>query len=74
MFNLDGRRKKFYTITHTKMMKNMDSNFIITCPACGYSFKNPEKILKKNSLICPMCRYIFKDHDDMPSKFDDFTI
>ncbi len=55
-------------------MMNIDSNFIIVCPACGYSFKKPDIAAKKKRLKCPMCRYIFKDHNDMPSKFDDFTI
>ena len=57
-----------------KIVMTIDSNFIITCPACGYSFKNPKITLKKKRFTCPMCRYIFKDHNDMPSRFDDFTI
>ena len=56
------------------IVMNIDSNFILICPACGYSFKKPDLIPKKKRFICPMCRYIFKDHNDMPSKFDDFTI
>ncbi|MHA1510029.1 MAG: hypothetical protein ACTSO6_15175 [Promethearchaeota archaeon] len=55
-------------------MMNIDSNFIIICPACGYSFKKPDMGAKKKRLTCPMCRYIFKNPDEMPSKFDDFTI
>ncbi|MBY9014313.1 MAG: hypothetical protein KGD68_01345 [Candidatus Lokiarchaeota archaeon] len=55
-------------------MMNLDSNFIITCPACGYSFKKPNIIPKEKRFICPMCRYDFKSHNDMSSKFDDVTI
>ena len=58
-----------------KIVMTIDSNFIITCPACGYSFKKPLNIRhKKRRLTCPMCRYIFKDRNDMPSRFDDVTI
>lgn len=57
-----------------KIVMNIDSNFIIICPACGYSFKKPEITAKKKTLTCPMCRYVFKNPNEMPSKFDDFTI
>ncbi len=56
-----------------KIVMTIDSNFIITCPACGYSFKKPDIMAKKKRLTCPMCRYIFKNPNDMPS-IDDFTI
>ena len=57
-----------------KIVMNIDSNFIITCPACGYSFKKPDKTARKKRLACPMCRYIIKNPNELPSKFDDFTI
>ncbi len=57
-----------------KIVMNIDSNFIIICPAGGYSFKKPDIGAEKKRIICPMCRDIFKNPNEMPSKFDDFTI
>jgi predicted Zn-ribbon and HTH transcriptional regulator len=52
----------------------MDSNLIVTCPVCGYSFKNPELTSEKKKFKCPMCRSNFIDSNNLSPKFDDFTI
>ena len=54
------------------IMMNLDSNFVLTCPACGFSFKKPNST--PNNFTCPMCRYKFKDSNDMSPKFDDLTV
>lgn len=54
------------------IMMNLDSNFVLTCPACGFSFKKPK--LAPNNFMCPMCRYKFKDSNDKSPKFDDLTV
>jgi hypothetical protein len=57
-----------------KLLINMSSNLMITCPACGYTFRNLNLGQKKKKIICPMCRYQFKDPNFPPDKIDDFII
>ena len=52
----------------------MSSNLLITCPACGYTFRNEDLGLKKKKLICPMCNYQFKDPHFPPNKLDEFLV
>jgi rubredoxin len=47
---------------------------MITCPACGYTFRNENLRLRKNQIICPMCRYQFKDPNIPQDKLDEFII
>lgn len=55
-------------------MINMSFNLLITCPACGYTFRNEDIGLKKKKLICPMCNYQFKDLNFPPNKLDEFLV
>ena len=57
-----------------RLVSNMRSSPIITCPACGYSFKNENLGAKNKKLICPMCRYQFKDPNFPSERLDEFTI
>jgi len=50
----------------------MKAEFIITCPACGYSFKKFESQKKKRIIICPMCGYKFTEPNILPDKPKDF--
>lgn len=52
----------------------MNSNLMITCPACGYTFKNENLGIKKKKIICPMCGYQFKDPNMPPEGLDKFII
>jgi uncharacterized protein (DUF2225 family) len=52
----------------------MSSNLLITCPVCGYTFKNENIRPEKKELICPMCRYQFKDPNFPSERVDDFII
>ena len=56
------------------LLINMRSNFIITCPACGYTFRNEDLKLRKKQIICPMCRYKIKDPNVPPDRLDEFLI
>ena len=53
---------------------NMSSNLIITCPVCGYTFRNKNLRLKKKIIICPMCSFKFKDSNIHPKGLDEFLI
>ena len=55
-------------------MTNMSSNLIITCPVCGYTFKNDNFELKKKKIMCPMCKHQFKDPNIPPDRLDEFII
>lgn len=57
-----------------RLLINMSSNLMITCPACGYTFRNENLGLKKKKIICPMCRYQFKDPNIPSDGFDEFII
>jgi len=52
----------------------MSSNLIITCPVCGYTFKNESLRLKKKNIICPMCSFKFKDPNIPSEGLDKFLI
>ena len=52
----------------------MSSNLLITCPVCGYTFRNEILAPKKMKLICPMCNYQFKDPNFPPNKLDEFLV
>jgi len=52
----------------------MSSNLIITCPVCGYTFRNKNLRLKKKTIICPMCSFKFKDSNIHPKGLDEFLI
>lgn len=56
------------------LLINMSSNLMITCPVCGYTFRNENLGLKKKKIICPMCRYQFKDPNIPSDGFDEFII
>jgi rubrerythrin len=60
--------------TSRRSMTNMSSNLIITCPVCGYTFKNDNFGLKKKKFICPMCKHQFKDPNIPPDRLDEFMI
>ena len=55
---------------------NMNSNLMITCPVCGYTFRNTfrkENLRpKKKKIICPMCSFKFKDPNMHPKGLDEF--
>ena len=57
-----------------RLLINMSSNLMITCPACGYTFRNKYLGPTKKKIICPMCRYQFKDPKIPPDEFDEFII
>ena len=52
----------------------MISNLFITCPACGYTFRNEDFGPKKKKIICPMCNYKFKDKNFSPNQLDEFLV
>ncbi|MHA2288217.1 MAG: hypothetical protein ACXABG_05475 [Promethearchaeota archaeon] len=52
----------------------MRSSPLITCPACGYTFRNEVLSPKKKKLACPMCNYQFKDPDFPSNKLDEFLV
>lgn len=52
----------------------MSSNLLITCPACGYTFRNEALGPKKKKLNCPMCNYQFRDPNFPPNKLDEFLV
>ncbi|MBY8988866.1 MAG: hypothetical protein KGD61_10460 [Candidatus Lokiarchaeota archaeon] len=52
----------------------MSSNLMITCPVCGYTFRNENLLPKKKKIICPMCSFQFKDSSIPPEGFDKFFI
>jgi len=55
---------------------NMSSNLMITCPVCGYTFRNTFKKEnlgpEKTKIICPMCNFKFKDPNIPPKGLDEF--
>jgi len=52
----------------------MESNLIITCPVCGYTFKNPDSFAKKKEIICPMCGFKFKEPSFFPKRINGFSV
>jgi len=54
------------------LLINMSSNLMITCPVCGYTFRNENLRPKKKKIICPMCRFKFKDPNIHPEGLDEF--
>ncbi len=52
----------------------MTSHLMITCPVCGYTFRNEKMQPKKKKIICPMCSYQFKDQNIPPEGLDKFFI
>ena len=52
----------------------MNSNLMITCPVCGYTFRNENLGPKKKQIICPMCSFKFKDPNIPPEGLDEFLI
>lgn len=52
----------------------MNSNLIITCPVCGYTFRNENLRIKKKKIVCPMCSYQFKESKMHPERLDEFLI
>jgi len=61
-------------ITTRVLLINMTSNLIITCPVCGYTFRNESVRPKKKKIICPMCSFKFKDPNMHPEGLDEFLI
>lgn len=57
-----------------ELVINMSSNLMITCPVCGYTFRNENLLPKKKKIICPMCSFQFKDSSIPPEGFDKFFI
>ena len=57
-----------------RQLTNMNSNLMITCPRCGYTYRNENLGLKKTKIVCPMCRYQFKEPNSPPDGFDEFII
>ena len=47
------------------------NNLIITCPACGFTFKNKD-LLGKKKIKCPKCGYEFNQGDINPLEPKDF--
>jgi len=49
---------------------------MITCPVCGYTFRNTFKKEnlgpEKTKIICPMCNFKFKDPNIPPKGLDEF--
>lgn len=68
------RKRSFKQQKNIKRVRKLDSNFIVTCPLCGYSFKKPKIMSEKKEFICPMCKFNFIDNNNRSPRFDDFTI
>jgi uncharacterized protein (DUF2225 family) len=47
---------------------------MITCPVCGYTFRNENLGPEKKQIICPMCSFKFKDPNIPPEGLDEFLI
>jgi len=60
--------KKFISKNNDKIK---DSNFLITCPVCGFSFKAIDIRISKKEEKCPMCGHKFKDPNISPQKPND---
>ena len=50
----------------------MDNNLIVTCPACGFSFKPVDSRIKKKVIECPMCGYNINESEMFPQKLKNF--
>jgi len=51
-------------------MSNKKSGFMITCPACGYSFKLSDKKEVGKKIKCPACGYLIKKNPIRPDEPD----
>lgn len=60
--------KKFINMNNEKIKH---SDFLITCPVCGFSFKAIDPRTSKKVKECPMCAHKFKDPNIFPQKPDD---
>ena len=47
---------------------NSSDDFIIVCPACGFSFRLIELKNRKKLMKCPMCGYEIKDQNILPKE------
>ena len=54
------------------LLINMSSNLMITCPVCGYTFRNENLQQKEKKILCPMCGFQFKDPNVRPDRLDEF--
>ena len=62
---------KIYMIITRGLLINM-SSIMLTCPVCGYTFRNESLRPKKKKIICPMCSFKFKDPNIRPEGLDEF--
>ncbi len=51
--------------------KIKESDFLIICPVCGFSFKAINPRTSKKVEECPMCGHKFKDPNIFPQKPND---
>ena len=51
----------------------MNNNLIITCPACGFSFKPVvDSRIQKKIIECPMCGYTINESEIFPQELREF--
>ncbi len=75
MFNAQIRKKsKINTIKVIGLLISMESNFIVTCPVCGYTFRNRDSFAKKRNVICPMCGFKFKEPSFFPKRINGSSV
>ncbi|MHA1688513.1 MAG: hypothetical protein ACTSUN_04130 [Promethearchaeota archaeon] len=53
-------------------MKGIGNPFVITCPACGFSFQKVDPKSGKRVKACPMCGYKLIEFDDNLNRKDDY--
>lgn len=53
-------------------VKGIRNDLIITCPACGYSFRFLDPTSKKAKKKCPMCGSYVKEPHFPPDRQDNF--
>ena len=59
-------------IINKKNGRIKESDFLITCPVCGFSFEAIDPRTTKKVEDCPMCGHKFKDPNIFPQKPDDY--
>jgi len=75
MFNIQTYKKlKIYIKKVIGLLISMESNLIITCPVCGYTFRNSDSFAKKKNIVCPMCGFKFKEPSFFPKRINGFSV
>lgn len=75
MYNSQTHKKSKINIIKVRgLLISMESNLIITCPVCGYTFRNSDIFAKKRDIICPMCGFKFKGTSFFPKRINGFSV